>query len=1357
MTTAARQSPGDSTALIPAARLRGRAASLAVFGALLLSLALFLIAPLLYLRAMDTPFAGVFVTHTLAVDPARPMRPGEWGPQLPLPAGSRAVAVDGEPVSDLFEFQRALQRRAVGEPLTLTLVGRAGDALTLETIRRDLPVMDRIGYFLVPYLIGLAYLLCGWYMYLIRRADRAGRAFSLFAAFAAAALAASFDLRTTGLLAPVWISAVFLTGAALINLALLFPTPLPAAERRPYLAWIGYAPAVAAALGAAPTLYNTERPEAFAAFATAAFIFTAAAGVFFLALTVYRRYRAVSTAAREQARLILFGALLGFTPPLAALGWLQFNPNLPLAAFYGLAAAIFPVFTAYAIVRYRSLQTDFIVSRGLLYILLTGMAVAAYALIVGGLSMILGQAVDPAGAPAVGLIVFLLAVALLPARERLQQVIDRYLFRGRLVEREVQQAFGQELTRLMDLGEILAALRRTVDAALTPNQMHLFVFDPAAGGYAAVPDDLGRPTSDVRFAQAGPLPTLLSRRSETLFLTDFDRLPAELRADAARLALLGAIIHVPIPGRRQAVGWLSLAGRRSGEPYTARDLSFLEALCNQAALAVERAQVVADLERRVREMNVLTRVAQGVSFTVAFDDILELISAQTNQVAPARDFRITLQDPETGWLRHAFFLEDDERLAERENRPLPPGYGLEQEVIHGRRAIVCDDYEHECRLRGVLPDASGLYAWAGVPLNAGADTIGALSVGSRAPGAAYTDEQISLLQAIADQTSGAIVKARSLEESQRRALQLAKLNEIGLGLTSTLQLKPLLSQILTSAVEILECEAGSLFLIDPHTDELVFEVVLGPVAGDLIGKRLPRGAGLVGRAVETGQPIIANDAKRRKEWFDKPDEQTGFDTQDLLAAPMRMQDRVIGVIEVINKSNGSPFTLTDQDLLTAFTSQATIAIENARLYTLTDQALAARVEELSVMQRIDRELNAGLDVDRAMRLTLDWAVRQTQADAGLIAAVEAGGVRPLAFHGCSDEQIAGLSGADGGDDPVEEKLPLVHAMLRSGGAGGCRAAAVGDAPGSEAPALLPGGRRQIITPIRRETAVIAILLLELRSLDPVTEDLISFMNRLSDHAAIALANARLYEEVTEANLAKSRFVSFVAHELKNPMASIKGYTELVASGMAGPVNEMQTGFLATVRSNVDRMNTIVSDLNDLTKIQTGNMRLDFRSVDLGELLEEVTRSFRRQVDEKKQTLEIIVPEALPPLWADPARLTQILTNLLSNAHKYTPEGKAITVRAEYLPAGEDAGARVRLSVADQGIGISEEDRKKIFEQYFRTDTAKEMASGTGLGLAITRSLVELQGGRIWFESELGAGTTFSFTMPTVETPPGGGE
>jgi signal transduction histidine kinase len=220
------------------------------------------------------------------------------------------------------------------------------------------------------------------------------------------------------------------------------------------------------------------------------------------------------------------------------------------------------------------------------------------------------------------------------------------------------------------------------------------------------------------------------------------------------------------------------------------------------------------------------------------------------------------------------------------------------------------------------------------------------------------------------------------------------------------------------------------------------------------------------------------------------------------------------------------------------------------------------------------------------------------------------------------------------------------------------------------------------------------------------------------------------------------------------MSSIKGYTELMAKGMAGPVSEMQASFLSTIHSNVDRMNTIVTDLNDLTKIQVGRLRLEFQSVNVYDVIDEVSRSVNRQIEEKEQHLTVELPEDLPPVWVDPARLNQILTNIVSNAHKYTLQGGEIFISAEAYDADDDpstAVESVHLWIRDNGIGIPHEDQDKIFQQYFRTEVSKDIAAGTGLGLNITKSLVEMQGGRIWFESAVDQGTTFHFTVPVAET------
>jgi signal transduction histidine kinase len=401
------------------------------------------------------------------------------------------------------------------------------------------------------------------------------------------------------------------------------------------------------------------------------------------------------------------------------------------------------------------------------------------------------------------------------------------------------------------------------------------------------------------------------------------------------------------------------------------------------------------------------------------------------------------------------------------------------------------------------------------------------------------------------------------------------------------------------------------------------------------------------------------------------------------------------------------------------------------------------VEELSVMQRIDRELNASLEENRAMRITLEWAMRQSKGEAGLIGFVEEKGVGVMADQGYNGEV----------DAFKENYLALDHPSIREAIETGLPQRMVFNAP-DPAQTFLNDTHSQLVVPIRREAKVIGLFLLESTKSDAFQQDALTFLSRLSDHAAIAISNAQLYAEVQQANIAKSEFVSFVAHELKNPMTPIKGFTDLLASGVVGPINENQAKFLATIRSNVERMKTIVEDLNDNSKIEAKRLELKFKEIDVYDLVETVVRSNTRQVEEKQQTLEVVLPENLPNIWADRVRTEQVLVNLVSNAHKYTQEGGRIIIQAEKTENKWDPQGSpqvVHMWVKDDGYGISPEDQVKIFQKFFRSpDEQARKSPGTGLGLNITKSLVEMQGGKIWFESEFRKGTTFHITLQVSE-------
>jgi len=1295
------------------------------------------------------PFIGAFIEHTLLVNAVDPVSQDLWPAKA---AGfefeDQLVAIQGHQIASVKDFLREIRSHQIGEQVELTVITPDGEKVSSTITLKKFPTLDFTAFMVIPWVIGVVYLGSGLWVFSLRHGDSSGRIFALFTGSVAIAIATLFDVYTSNRMTYLWTLNLSVAAGSIFILAFVFPQETTRFKRWRFLPWLGYILAFGLLAVTLPSLHNVDKPTAYIMRWRLQFILLGASAVFFLGVTALRRYTANSPLVRQQGRIVLFGALVAFVPISIWFFTTATRPEISFSPYLLLPLAVFPIAVAYAILRYRLLNTDFMLSRIVIYTFLMAITVGGYALLVSGLSMIFTETINPTNPFAIGLMVFVLAIALNPLRSYLQGLVDSVFFRGQKVYQERLRNFVQDLNPALELDEIGTLLRTYVQKTLAPAQLHIFLPDALHEFYVALEDESGMPTTDLRFATNSALPAFFASTNTFIYIGSGMELPSSLEPETERIALLGAQGLIPLVGRENIlIGFMTLSPRMTGEPYATRDLDFLTSLSDQATITVERAQIVSDLERRVNEMNVLMRVTEGINVTPQFDDILELIYAQTNRLIPIRDFWILLHDLDRDIYQYAFYLKDDVRLLEHENRLLEPGGALSREVVRTQRSIVTDDYERECQKLGVPPIFEELYSWMGVPLNAGADTIGSISLASRDPAVVYSDDQARMLQAIADQAAGAIVKARLLEETQRRARQLSLLNDISRSLTSTLDLQSLLEQILDNAVGIIGCEAGTLFLIDEDTDELIFEVVSGPVADELVGVRLPAGTGHVGRAVATRQPAFVNDVHKTEEWASKPDEKTGFQTRNLLLVPMVVQDRVTGVIEVINRRDGLPFYSEDLDLITAYSGQAAIALENARLYTLTDQQLAARVDELSAMQRIDRELNASLNVQLAMRITLEWAMRQSGADAGLVGSIEETGLQIMADQGYDQELIEYRKSFL----PIDNIPSLGSAVSEAETQIIERSQLSADKPPSS---ILEDMRSQMVYPIHREDQVIGVLLLESRQDEAWDPNIQEFLSRLSDHAAIAIANAQLFAQVQAANIAKSDFVSFVAHELKTPMTSIRGYADLLMGGAMGEVNEGQENFLNTILNNVSRMATLVTDLSDISRIEAGRLRLEFESINVKDIVNEVVRAQGHSIDSKNQILDLQIPENLSQVWGDRVRMIQVLANLVSNANKYSPEAGSIQISAEQTeniwdPDG--AAEVVRIGVKDNGIGMSEADQDRIFSKFFRSEDPKAReAPGSGLGLNITKNLIEMQGGIIWFESEHGVGTTFNITIPVAQ-------
>jgi signal transduction histidine kinase len=551
--------------------------------------------------------------------------------------------------------------------------------------------------------------------------------------------------------------------------------------------------------------------------------------------------------------------------------------------------------------------------------------------------------------------------------------------------------------------------------------------------------------------------------------------------------------------------------------------------------------------------------------------------------------------------------------------------------------------------------------------------------------------------------------------------RLAAIYQVSQALGSSLVLDDALKEVMDAVIRLTGAERGCIMLFDDAAGGLDLRAARNLERESLSQKEMEYSRTVVETVARTGKAVLTTNAQTDPRFADQHSVMQ-FSLRSVLCVPLQVKEQILGVIYVDNRVRTALFSQRDRELLSAFAVQAAIAIENAQLYTLTDRALALRVAELEGMQRSDRQLNATLDTDKVAAMLLDWALQSTHAARGWAAILQdpEAGPKIIAASGYTDDGPPALP-AQG--DPLSAAVAGWEIAVRPGGM---------DLPSA------------MLAPLLREEKTVGLVLVE-RPAPDFSDAERGALARLADHAAAAVENTRLFQEVRRANDAKSQFVSIVSHELKIPMTSIRGYADLLRQGLVGAVNEKQLEFLRTIISNVDRMTALVSDLSDISRIETGRLRIEPALVFVADAIRDVITQLKPQFDGRKQTVETEVPENLPRLHTDPQRLMQILTNLLSNANKYTPEGGTIKIVAA------TEGGTIRFTVRDSGIGMTEQEQSRLFTQFFRGESAAVRDQpGWGLGLHVTKRLVELLGGTIGAESHPGAGSTFWFTQP-VET------
>ncbi len=399
--------------------------------------------------------------------------------------------------------------------------------------------------------------------------------------------------------------------------------------------------------------------------------------------------------------------------------------------------------------------------------------------------------------------------------------------------------------------------------------------------------------------------------------------------------------------------------------------------------------------------------------------------------------------------------------------------------------------------------------------------------------------------------------------------------------------------------------------------------------------------------------------------------------------------------------------------------------------------------QMRTLYEIGQQISRTLSLDRTLGVILEKAVDLSSAAAGLLhlrSETEASFVCPLA-HGLGAFPSTEAPGA----------LPETHGRILPG-RGLVGRVAAGGGPlrerladpladlGIEAPDM--NGRAALVVPLTSQGVIIGTLAVLGTEGREFTGDDETVLVLFAAQAAIAIANAQLYERTLELDRLKSEFVAVVSHEVRTPLTSIKGSLELLGDHSLFELSAPQRELFAICTTNVDRLVTLISDILDFSRMESSRLPMQIEPIDLASLLREATNRVRTLTTQKGQTLVLRFPDMLPPVLADAGRIVQVLTNLLGNAVKFGGDGTAIAVETLELP---DA---LQVSVSDEGPGIDPQDVPKLFRKFQQLDSSTtRKAGGTGLGLVISKGIVEQHGGRLSAEPNTPKGMTFRLQLP----------
>ncbi len=819
-----------------------------------------------------------------------------------------------------------------------------------------------------------------------------------------------------------------------------------------------------------------------------------------------------------------------------------------------------------------------------------------------------------------------------------------------------------------------------------------------------------------------------------------------------------AMVGVPLLREGVPIGVLVLT-RTVARPFTEKQIALATSFADQAVIAIENVRLFKEtqeaLEQQIATSEILRVISQSpTDVQLVFDTI----AAAALKLCAASSVTVFTFDGELIRIAALVNVSPEGAHAVRGFYPRPPG----RDNAASRAVLTCSVItipdvleDREIAYRDT-PVASAFRSVLAVPLMRDGSAIGAISVGRLEPGP-FPDKQLALLQTFAAQAVIAIENVRLFDEVQAHARELsvslqqqtATADVLKVISRSAFDLQKVLDTLTESACKLCDAEGANIWR--PDGDGFKVAAMFGhtpehrAALKHVIAK--PGRATCVGRALLEGRTVHIPDAKADPE-YNAPGV-LAVRKSPMIGVPLLREGAPIGVL-VLTRTVVRPFTEKQIALATTFADQAVIAIENVRLFTELEARtvqLTRSVGELKALGEVGQAMSSTLDLETVLSTIVSRATQLAGVDGGSIWEYDE-----------TSEQFY-LHATDRLPDELVEVLRATPIRKGEGALG--RLALTGEpveirdiADESNYQSrirevLIRCGYRSVLAvPLLCEDRLLGALAVIRSSPGDFAVEVVALLKTFATQSALAIQNARLFREIEDkshqlevASQHKSEFLANMSHELRTPLNAIIGFSEVLAERMFGEVNDKQAEYLADILESGRHLLSLINDILDLSKIEAGRMELEPTTFHLPNAIENALTLVRERAQRHGITLGRTVDERLGMIDADERKVKQVLLNLLSNALKFTPEGGRIDVRAA---ARDDA---VEISVTDTGVGIAPEDQATVFEEFRQVGSAAKKVEGTGLGLAISRKFIELHGGRIWVESQVGKGSTFAFTLP----------